>query len=284
MATVRHLGLFPFCVPEHPPRNSLFEIPTGSGTPYPLRQQITILPDLPPVVFDTGALPIADCCLMWWVVKKWKLSFVLELYEDLLDPPGSYARLLPTPFEFVLPQSENEGTLYMQTKSENALVCMQDIEAASFASGTTFTTTLEVYLATDPPVFTTTQRNIAVMLTTNYDYQNQGFNPPFVRLQKSDPLYKSHLAAALRIQIGIWDSDITNSDAFGSPVNADLKMRQTEKGTIQMQKTQNIQSPSIYQISDVVLEATEYREYDPRDGKGPIYDKFTGKQLRPFPD
>jgi hypothetical protein len=32
------------------------------------------------------------------------------------------------------------------------------------------------------------------------------------------------------------------------------------------------------------LDAVEYFEYDPNDGRGPIYDKDTGKQLRPFPD
>jgi hypothetical protein len=32
------------------------------------------------------------------------------------------------------------------------------------------------------------------------------------------------------------------------------------------------------------LEAIEYWPYDPGDGFGPIYDKDTGAQLRPFPN
>lgn len=34
---------------------------------------------------------------------------------------------------------------------------------------------------------------------------------------------------------------------------------------------------------NVTLEATEYWEYDPQDGEGPIYDKQTGKAIRAFP-
>lgn len=33
----------------------------------------------------------------------------------------------------------------------------------------------------------------------------------------------------------------------------------------------------------IEITAVEYWEYDPGDGSGPIYDKWTGSQLRPFP-
>ena len=33
-------------------------------------------------------------------------------------------------------------------------------------------------------------------------------------------------------------------------------------------------------ISDVIIEASEYFEYNPDDGLGPIYDKNTGEKLR----
>jgi hypothetical protein len=275
MATVRHLGLFPFCVSPYPPNSNINSggtaiRETGPFTEYPFK------------------MPISLCTRMWWTVKHWRVSFDYYQYRDLSIPndEGDYTLIDQSVSETTNSNTnlDDGGSDYIRaiesgffggTRSEKELVCVTDgsnyEEAARYISwdvelsrefqieGNTGTSTIEAGLS----------------FFTNWDSQQQGFSAPFAQ---SETQGEAKFWVAMTFGFRGWGSDNdqggeTGSGTFkilGSEFSFPISRNSPPSGTTES-------------ISNLVIEPSEFWEYDPGDGLGPIYDKTTGAQLRAFP-
>jgi hypothetical protein len=267
MATVRHLGLFPFCVSKFPPttnvNGNILVRDVGRLTEYPFQ------------------LPINICTRMWWVVKHWKVSFNYYQYRDLGD--GDYT-LIDQSFSLstkdLLDNQNNpdyvRGILGFNGNEKN-LVCV--------TSGTEYETATrsniwEVVLEREFKVGNATGTNqfeTIVEFYTNWDTQQNGFPPPFVKSRNEDePMFWVAFSFGFRG----WTSWVeTSGGQAGSGV---VSLFGIEK-TLELSGPELVNPVTSESINNLRIEAEEYWPYDPDDGLGPIYDKDTGAQLRAFP-
>ena len=271
MATVRHLGMFPFCVDTFPPKTNVNgEIvirETGPLTEYPF------------------TLPIRLCTRMWWTVKHWRVKFDFYQYRDLSDEydPGDFTEIDES--VEVTTASGATGADYVRTienqirsadTSERQLVCASlggDWEVVQRTS--TWTVPLSRQFLVEENSGTSTV-NFSLSLRTNYDQQQLGFAAPFVQMGNPD---EPRFHTALHFVFGAWNSYADQEGESGAGTfkllgkSYDLAISRSE-----------LDNGDQETISNLVIEPSEFWEYDPNDGLGPIYDKTTGKQLRPFPD
>jgi len=274
MATVRHLGLFPFCVSEFPPtgtgnNNELIDRGVGPLTEYPFK------------------LPIRLCTRMWWTVKHWRVSFDYYQYQDLSDQfdEGDYTLIDQS---VSVTTSSNtlsgggpdyvkaiENQLFSLDTSERQLVCVTNGTAYEEASRmNAWSVELSREFLVEGSSGTS---NIQGGLTfyTNWDNQQFGFSAPFSKSElENDPNFWTAVAFGFRS----WRSDF---DAEGETGSGTFKLLNVER---QFAISRNsIGEGDTETISNLVIEPSEFWEYDPDDGLGPIYDKDTGAQLRAFP-
>jgi hypothetical protein len=265
MATVKHLGLFPFCVSPYPP-NSHIDRPiqeAGPFTEYPFK------------------LPVRLCTRMWWTVKHWRISF--EYYKlRLFDGGGSRLEtasvsVVTNAAELVLRDYvtaiENSGG------NERDLICITSgigYEEAARAFQWSVPVSVEIQTI-DGTIFDTEQ--FTVFFATNWDNQQVSFSAPFA---KSEIENDSNLWVAMSFGFGAVNSYIRPEDVGDGQI--------VGVGTFSL-LGQNREVPVVGQVSfdtasftidNLLIEPIEFWEYDPGDGRGPIYDKDTGKQLRSF--
>lgn len=287
MATVRHLGLFPFCVGTYPPRSYVNEQillkQTGELTDYPFQ------------------LPLFFCTRMWWTVKHWRVSFDYYQFRDLSDEydPGDYTLIdqsisvttsdesLPGYADYV---KRIESGLYGIDTSERQLVvvgCGNDPEEA--ARQTAWNVPLNREFLVDGESGSQTI-NRQLYFFTNWDRQQLGFAPPFVVSENQND--KTNLWSAMSFGFGVWESwgDEDEQDPNSDP---DAQLGQGVFSLLGLERTFTIQNisiggdggvPTTETLTNLRIEPSEFWEYDPGDGLGPIYDKTTGRQLRAFPD
>jgi hypothetical protein len=258
MASVRHLGLFPFCTSSFPPDSGVHIFDVGDFTQYPF------------------TLPALRACELWWRVKEWELSFTYSRYIDLhiyaSEPPGSYSEILPT--SVVLNTKDSAfRTQKANVNNEQDLICFKDNEAATQYYEWTWTAVNSFYIASDPPSSGDAVVAFQANFGTNWDTQQLGFHPPFV--VQEDP-NKTELWTALYVLIAEF-STLQNTTLIADGL---FDLGQTSRTF----KMGGFDGPGLTTtLSNVKVRPIEYYPYDPRDGGGPIYDKLTGKQLRPFP-
>jgi hypothetical protein len=224
MATVRHLGLFPKCLPLENPFASLNR--------------------------DLKTINSVDASLMfYWRVKKWTATFTLP--ERIFD--GG---------ETILPEKEVTTTFERNERNEKYLVCgliSGGTEAQNWNIEDTHDTGAVQILALSPSWF------------NNSDPANQ-------------KIYWEAFISYTEIsyRAGWILSSFESTDEGVYYVKADLAMA---NGVIFQFHCElfndGIDDGGLYVPS---LAVTEYWEYNPNDGGGPIYDSQTGEQLREFPN
>jgi hypothetical protein len=218
MATVRHLGLLPFCF-------SFSEVPEiiatfGVSTPYPIGLDVKTL-------------------LRWyWLVKRWTVSATVSGLEFGGDPATDS---IETTFF-------NGNTLAPELLVESQLVCRRSTQ-----------------------FFAENETN-AFFIKLFDDVQKQEDDD----VVKQEDLYFPYLSMAFSgLAGGIGTSFVEGGDFFaGGSILID---------GITLPSYLNNISGSTVSDGSITITPSEYWPYDPRDGKGPIYDSVTGAQLRGFP-
>lgn len=261
MATVRHLGLFPFCSSSYPPDNGLTVFDVGEFTQYPF------------------TLSVIKACELWWRVKAWRLSFTYAQFIDLHlagdAPVGSFAEILPTPV--VLGSKDSEfNTLRGTIENEKSLVCLSDIEAAAQYYIWSWTAVRSFFIASDPPSSGSSVVTFQAAFATNWDTQQLGFAPPFVA--QEDP-QKKELWTAFFLEIAEF-STLRSDDAVAEGLFAIGPPDQLTEKVYPIGS--NVIGPGYSSsLTGLEVRAIEYFPYT--SGEGPIYDTDTGRQLRAFP-
>lgn len=266
MATVRHLGLFPFCIAAYPPKDeSGTELQIGDGTPYPI------------------IVSKQDAAAIWWRVKKWRMSFTYSEYIDFSlqgQYTGSYQEILPTSSSFV----SNSNTLFgpkTLITAENELVCLKGYEEASFGDSgwnTTYQVNGQITYEPAPPNPAPPPTPIDFERTDGSGFSigivNQIFGPLFSKTANSQ---SDQLAVLLDVTVGPFNTRRVEQAATATfSINGNSYPFQIG---VQFDES----SGESYTLQNLILEPYEWWAYDPNDGGGPIYDTTTGQQLRPSP-
>jgi hypothetical protein len=270
VATVKHLGLFPFCVSPYPPNSHIDRAIQEAGpfTEYPFK------------------LPVRFCTRMWWTVKHWRISFEYSRLRDLsfLGNPGDFAQ--ETAVVSVETNAESAFADYV-TRIENANGNERDLICITSGSGYEevvryFNWEIDVDLESrflEENFQETLQRG--VFFATNWDNQ-VGFAAPFA---KSDIPEDSNLWTAMSFGFG---GGLADSFTHPENVGGGAVVGEGTFSILGAQRTFPVVGQAggdvvSFTIDNLLIEPIEFWEYDPGDGGGPIYDKDTGKQLRSFP-
>lgn len=279
MATVRHLGLFPFCVSPFPPNSNIEDFGTlvrevGPYTEYPF------------------TLPIRLCTRMWWTVRHWKITF--NYYELRTGAaaggnPGDFT-LINQAVELTTADDGVAGYDYVREiedryedigkpPQEKDLVCVTygtEYEPASRASIFTVPLQREFSISGNGGISTTSS---TLEFYTSWDNQQDGYSAPFSETIENKPDDKDpNFWAALSFSFRGWDShqpqkskvEMGKFELLG--VDRDLPISHIATGAGVTET-----------LTNLLIEPQEFWPYDPGDGLGPIYDIETGKQLRAFP-
>lgn len=285
MASVRSLRLFPWgCVPRFPPESTLGGL-TEDGEPTGER-----------LIFDTGSgtyypfeMPISHAVQMWWRVRHWKLSFEYYYFRTLTtEDPGSYQE---TPQEAITlttedsPPSDAFSAPYLFAEDEMDLACrggFGDYETAAVQLQWTKEITRNFVITTPPARSGSFQAPLVAAFSVST--QQQGFPPPFCFTASSSEFNGGRIAGSIVhacFELSIGGHSTLRAPGAEPTATAQLKLGflgKTYSAQMYCQPDANIDE----QISSVIMEPIEFWPYNPGDGGGPIYDKTTGSQLRPF--
>ena len=286
MASFRRLGLFPFCVAKTPVEYSFdLVVQPGPNTPFPL------------------FMPTNVALAFFYRVKWWKFELNYTYERDLsvsaADGPwaaGSYHKITPgvTP-SGVSQKPEPDGAEYgfasyigradqSLEKEKYMIRCDDDVEFWSWTFGVNIPYTQE-FKTINPNTGSVNEGTFEVSrgfnMQTNYDFQQQGFVAPFAKEAGKDGLW-----AAFRISFGSWLSDSTvyetETNIYDLEEEVSFEMDfvgYRQKIPIKRKSAEGIEE----NIQDARIYPMEFWEYDPGDGLGPIYNKFSGAQVREFP-
>jgi hypothetical protein len=269
MATIRHLGLFSkrflYCPSE-----------TFFGNPIPRNY-----PDI--------WMPPKYALAMYWRVKKWRFSyqktwsetvgsFVWDYAQDEQIFVGQIRRKI---IAINPPNVEEDATLGLKPSNETKLICGVDaVENYGSPHFHFFLRGLNIP-STTPAAAGGTSSDAEIFYN--------GFHGAFYR--------KGTLGLEFRPAIHFQASTFRWTDIFAAEWSSPNPPLGTY-GTFSYVLLGQTFSTDIYAYNSrstvagfannlsmtATLEAIEYWPYDPNDGLGPIYDKDTGEQLRPFPD
>jgi hypothetical protein len=226
MATVRHLGLFPNCLPLKNPFAAL-------------NQDFKTINSIPASV------------MFYWRVKKWTATFTLP--ETTFIEDGE---------EVTLPEKETTTTFERNEKNEKYLVC-------GFENGGVGGKNWNI-----EDTHNSEAVELNVLFPSWLDKSDQ--KNPKVRWRVAIVYDELQYRAGWNLR----SLESTDEDYYYE--KADLTM--VDETVFQFHcelYNDGITDGGLFLPS---LAVTEYWEYDPKDGLGPIYDKTTGRQLRPFPD
>jgi hypothetical protein len=259
MATVRHLGLFPWC-----PFQSRQEVidTVWLGESSPVTSTINSYEGL-----ETS---MADALALYWRVKSWRVEGSLTA--------GSGAGVVTIDYSDVVtrPLWTNEKDLVcrrIEGEGESAYWNVPDFNGFSWAGN--------VPGLADPVIW-------------DFEFklhwmQTAGFPLNF----RKGPHHLSQEGFSENGGIYTWlsFSYATNDPgdfSFGSIVCGYFS-EETENITVPilfLDKTYSIKAQRVggEGSASMSIAAEEYWPYDPGDGGGPIYDSTTGAQLRPFPN
>jgi len=256
MATVRHLGLFPWC---------LFRDEEHLRTTYSYVSDETWENNIKH--YDNLKTSVDLAMALYWRVKKWNITGTQTL--DIEDNPE-----YEVPFEF---------NFQRDCTSEKELVCKSVFEAIG---GTNFFSPLPLippaseFLYQAPGFINDYPAVCSFQIPSTGVFGEVGAKTPFGGhyIKNEDTTW---IATHMRFSF-------TGNDAGGDfeASDAGLSTRIDEafaELTLLDKKFQWSYWVSRLPIYDLKIEATEYWEYDPKDGLGPIYNKDTGQQMRAFP-
>jgi hypothetical protein len=257
MATVRHLGLFPFCVGTYPPIFSDFDggtiqLQTGAGAPYPLNLSKQLATRL------------------WWTVKQWKITGSYYYYRTLT--PVGYEQITGeidvTTADSDFTSTDFVSRILADQKNEKQLVC----EKGVFGGQRNFQWTIQLDRVADTgngPVESATTSPL--YLDFGGARFQTGTAPQFVKNGSTD----SELWLNMAVSFGAWSSE------------SEFQDRQAVCQFNLLDAAQQIllfaNASTDDETLELKLEPLEFWPYDPDDSLGPIYDSQTGAQLRAFP-
>lgn len=253
MATVRHLGLFPWC-PFASRQDVINTIWFGSSAP--VTTQLNNYEGL-----ETSA---ADAVALYWRVRNWRVEGSLQANAGAgavtIDYSGVVTRQLWTnEKDLVCRRVEGEG--------ESAYWNVPDFNGFSWSGS--------VPGLTNPVV---------------WDFGFKMHWMPTAGFPVDFRKGPQHLSSSGSIYTWLFFSYATNDlgdFSFGSIV-CGLVSEETENITVPisfLDKTYSIKAQRVggADAASMSITAEEYWPYDPNDGGGPIYDSTTGAQLRGFP-
>jgi hypothetical protein len=266
MASVRHLGLFPY------------ELAYGAASSGPL----------PDVEGGDGLgryvkMPLEAAMFAWWVVKKWRVAMQCagsNVIDEIFYPwanfveevevPRNSSALLEYGTENITEgeQVENEKHLVCDRFGERGGVTVQSLGSTGSVIGN-YGYSVSIFQTGGTPLPTRQAKDDP----KNYwAYFDSFFNPAAVRAflstsySQAQNWYGGEVASVS--EVGKMRIDVGGAFAeLEFPYYMGLR---AGEGTV---------NASI----NLTLKAVEFFPYDPGDGLGPIYDRSTGAQLRSFP-
>jgi hypothetical protein len=257
MATVRHLGLFPWC--PFPDRQTIID-EYWFGDPNPVTTQLNN--------YEGLSTSFADSMALYWRVKSWRIF-------------GSFTTNAGAGISTI---SYDGTTTRSAFTSEKDLVCavVEGVGEDAFYYVPPF----------DSIDFTGSVLGIGYTPQFTADFQLQWL--PFAGLPLSYKRGFSHLNG--NGGIFNWVAFSYNTGDSGDFQYGTVFVREPAEvnpssfapTTIPISflgKTYSINAVTVPEngSAEVTIEASEYWPYDPGDGLGPIYNSATGAQLRPFP-
>jgi hypothetical protein len=253
MATVKHLGLFPWC-PYKDKQSVIDTLYFGNQSPF--EGQISI--------FEGLKVPTSDAVAMFWRVKKWRV------HGQIQASAGGPAQTIPF-----------DVTVGPEIESEKNYVCRYfdgDFWLNIPWSEGTFEAQLEDL--NTPTAFTF---NIVFFYSVSLLPAN--FRNGFAHLADTQEQPQGQPR-----QLFVWnfaslsDGDggiaYTQLSSFGGEGRVEYEIPVTF-----LDKTYSLKKYILGSTGEESfnITASEYWPYDPEDGGGPIYDSETGEQLRAFP-
>jgi hypothetical protein len=250
MATVRHLGLFPFaCVAEL--EDVAFQIEGG--------RQREIYIEMPPL----------QATAIYWIVKTWRVRTYVGPYDI---NTGTYAPL-QLKYETLMQRRAQDffGSDTLIFTSEQELVCRQGARLQSVPTYGAF------FYGDDEYTFLDFTADVNPLASEEVEGMSE-----MVMQKDGGNLFPIFRAGDIFGGTGVVPEDVLSyaeSDGIAptGTTTCDLK----DFGTIVWGSYPTINAIAMPTKIEIIAE--EFWEYDPGDGGGPIYDSTTGAQLRAFP-
>lgn len=289
MAAFRHLGLWP---------RGIFQCPAESNpkSSTELFRQ--------PLVW----MPLEYAVAVYWRVKKWRLAINMSSWSQGAPPASIYAD-----FSFFFSEEFDVGQRrYIERdgdddlniwlageppKNERKLVCGVDpvqYEVTFFGNedegGTQVSTVTErMHFGLFLSHFNYEADNDANLKGTMRYRVDYAFNarPAFYRVNDENKIeYSPNLSFFCQLPTGWVYPAQANQYSYQSAGQFTWTLLGKSFFGDLFASNTLIDQPGESSQADVQiqLEAIEYWTYDPEDGLGPIYDKDTGAQIRPFPN
>ena len=245
MAEVRHLGYFPYCLglksPADPPSDWIYSCWESN---------------------------LESAMALYWRIKKFRITVSGHFERWSLAPP-EYTTLVQ---DYSYDATET-GTIEINVASEKKLVCATPFGGPSW--------TFEGAILNEGGGNNGAENTAFKPFWTSDKIKYYTGVPLVVYFE--DPVDNRN---ALGVYIGFppvgdpyWEG-VTNVTSTRETINFG---RGVEADTTLVYAQQTATSSTGYNIAtvpDFKIEAAEWWEYDPNDGKGPIYDKVTGAKIR----
>jgi hypothetical protein len=254
MATVRHLGLFPFCI-------------------WQSKQQLIdeLFVDVPTAYedfdnsFETITADLETIMALYWGVKKWRV----------------YGQ-----FDYFVTEKVSNNYEFIQTRdaeTEADLVCLdEDRRLKGFT-----TTGTPISFTWDGGTGTL----VAGINIFTFGGETPQTNRPVIK--QGDDLYSAGIGLICTLEEGAPDADQYFFPSLFRPrlksqanTTVPLTFLGQTYALLALKSEPVLELPSggttTLEVS-MSVDALEYWPYDPEDGGGPIYDSATGAQLRDFP-
>jgi hypothetical protein len=261
MATVRHLGLFPWCLfrdEEHLRKTYSYL----SNDDWQDNQKY----------FKNFETSVEIALVLYWRVKQWKISAT----QIVVLPDETNVEI---PLEF---------TFTRNCKSEKELVCKETSGSLFFVKPlTTESDTIVTFVSESVGEY---EASCSFQIPAVGILQGVAKTTPFGgHFSEDKTKIWTHLDFEIFTALAGGDFDASSATlnySEGAEEHfAELKLlNQTIQWSYFLNQFNAEEGlGSISAFSNLTIEATEYWEYDPLDDPGPIYDKITGQQLRAFP-
>jgi hypothetical protein len=259
MATVRHLGLFPWCLypDKEAVKNNVLNVPINESL---YQYNINI--------FEGLLVPLATAMKFYWVVKTWKAT---GSFQARSRPETEY----PSGVSITVDYSYTYRRPNCQTEKD--LVCL-----SALTEGLQRQEPLLEYSHPRSPV-TLTMSNAEFDIVSTFGSARTGMfeneekknvhvwqNVAFNGDSETDMIFSSRIESQ-------------NTQPVLPPVPIKVPLSAFSQSHEISAWINPFPSPTLPLSGSLSIEAIEYWPYDPGDGGGPIYDSATGRQLRPFP-
>ena len=274
MASVRHLGLFPWCIwPSKKAFIDYTELGTGGRLSYDELQNY----------FETITSDLQTIMALYWRVKKWKVSGDFQYTKESAGNPAQPV-IETVPYEFFFERNKDPESSETLTK-ESDLVCLIKQEGSS-----QFLWPIIQFKRTGEPVEVVTAFGTGVWGARFACPIIPTFSTDVRPIIKQEPnLYSCGLDFAFNYEDGLEpDVDLYSGGAINLASNESLS-NATVLITFLGQSFSILAADSNFGtgnphplVTTMSIDAEEYWPYDPNDGGGPIYSSATGAQLRDF--